>query len=132
MEKNVKYIYIYVYIYMYIYKKLNFFAVHLKHSKSTILQFLNFYSILEYSWFITLCYFHMDSKVVVIHIHVSILLQILSHIDYYRVLSIVPFDILVDYFVYNSVYMLIPTSSFIPPSLIYPHLAIPPTSFLLW
>ena len=68
---------------------------------------------------------------VVIHIHVSILLQILSHIDYYRVLSIVPFDILVDYFVYNSVYMLIPTSSFIPPSLIYPHLSIPPTSFLL-
>ena len=49
MEKNVKYIYIYVYIYMYIYKKLNLFAVYLKHSKSTVLQFLNFYSILEYS-----------------------------------------------------------------------------------
>ena len=45
MEKNLKKnIYIvcvcvYIYIYIYIYKKLNHFAVHLNHCKSTILQF---------------------------------------------------------------------------------------------
>ena len=57
----------------------------------------------------------------VIHLHISalgFLFEVTSHIGQYSVLSWVPYaigQVLIIYFIYNSVYVLIPISQFIPP-----------------
>ena len=70
------YIYMHTYIYIFTLKFYSFFFY--------ILLFLNFYFILEYSWFIILCYFQVYSKVIQLYIYLFFF-KFFSHLGYYRI-----------------------------------------------
>ena len=70
-------------------------------------KFVNFYFILEYSWLYVVLVSGVQQSDSVMHMHTSILFQILSRIGYYRILSKVPCAIQQVIVGYSSVCILI-------------------------
>ena len=97
--------------------------------------------LLDYSWLMMLLLSGVQQSESFIHMYILFFFRFFSHIGYYRVLSRLPCavhrSLSVDYFVHKSVSMLIPTSYFIPHSMMSPSVTLsliskPMSSFLFY